>query len=417
MIAASIIFLICIILFIVDRFRPATVALLGCLGMIIFKVLTPAEAFVGFTSDIVLIVFGTEIFGIAFLESGLAHLVGDFISRVSKGNEKKIIIIAGLIGAGLSAFLNNQVICLLMMVICISIAKATPGINAKNITLPVILAAIFGGQMTLIGAPATLVASSLAKKSVGIEIKMFEILPMGLIIFAVGLAFIYFSSYRGGLKIWGKEKENQIDNEELYDYKKPNKRKITVTLIAGGIMLVLFIGGWVSVGVASLIGGLICLVGCAVSQKEVFPRIDWNILIWLGCTIGLTNGFVKGGAVKIFVDWMVTNANGVSPIIILIIFVLLAFFISNLIANTTTVMMLLPFALEVAVKLGFNQHTFLIAITMAAGLSIMTPLSCGFIGMTMRLGYKFKDYVRYSWPLQLVLVGLVLLLSCLFYPL
>ena len=64
---AIIIFLICIILFIFDFFSPSTVAMLGCVMMICFGVCSPAKALVGFTNDIVLIVFGTEIFGVVCL--------------------------------------------------------------------------------------------------------------------------------------------------------------------------------------------------------------------------------------------------------------------------------------------------------------------------------------------------------------
>ena len=191
MVAAIIIFLSCIVFFIIDRFKPATVALAGCAAMAVCGVLSPTEAFKGFTNDVVFIVLGTEIFGIAFLESGLAHIVAGFITKVSAGKEKGVIVVAGTIAAALSAFLNNQVVCTLMMVICITIARTTEGVNVKNITLPVIIAAIFGGQMTLVGAPATLIASSVAKENADIGISMFEMLPMGVIIFAFGMAYIF----------------------------------------------------------------------------------------------------------------------------------------------------------------------------------------------------------------------------------
>ena len=107
--------------------------------------------------------------------------------------------------------------------------------------------------------------------------------------------------------------------------------------------------------------------------------------------------------------------NNVSPILLLTMFVLITTIISNLIANTTTVIMVLPFAVQLTTELGIDSVPFIIAITMAAGLAILTPLSCGFIGMTMRLGYKFKDYVRYGMGLQLLLTGSVIVLTKVMY--
>ncbi|MBO4592348.1 MAG: hypothetical protein J5684_07325 [Eubacterium sp.] len=35
-------------------------------------------------------------------------------------------------------------------------------------------------------------------------------------------------------------------------------------------------------------GALICLLGGVVEQKKALSNIDWNILIWLACSIGMT---------------------------------------------------------------------------------------------------------------------------------
>ena len=78
--------------------------------------------------------------------------------------------------------------------------------------------------------------------------------------------------------------------------------------------------------------------------------------------------------------------------------------------------MILPFAIEVAGKFGLSPTPFIVAVTMAAGLSIMTPLSCGFIGMTMRVGYKFRDYIRYGWSIQLTSMLMIIGLTPAIYP-
>ena len=95
--------------------------------------------------------------------------------------------------------------------------------------------------------------------------------------------------------------------------------------------------------------------------------------------------------------------------------VLLTTFASNLIANTTTVIMILPFAIQITEQFGWNTVPFVIGITMAAGFAILTPLSCGFIGMTMRVGYKFKDYVRYGMCMQVILTVSTILLTFIMY--
>ena len=57
---ALIVFAVCVVLFIWDKFPLASVAILGCTALVLFKVCTVQEAFSGFTSDIVFIIFARK---------------------------------------------------------------------------------------------------------------------------------------------------------------------------------------------------------------------------------------------------------------------------------------------------------------------------------------------------------------------
>lgn len=419
---ALIVFAVCVVLFIWDKFPLASVAILGCTALVLFKVCTVQEAFSGFTSDIVFIIFGTEIFGMAFQESGLNALTVKLIQKYATGKTataitRKIIIVGGTIAAVLSAFLNNQVVCSLMMVICINIATQMKEVHVKHITLPIIYLAILGGQCTLIGAPATLAASSVLEKTTGNKMLFFDLLPMGTIIFVIGTLYICTLGCRKGTKMW--QKVTTTDQIMLYDnefLQTVDRKKCIVTAVAGGLMLVLFITETFSVGTVSLIGALICIFGGVVKQKQSFAKLDWNILIWLGCSIGMANVLNESGVIQSCCTAL-QNAlsNTPSPYVVLAGLVVITTIISNFVANTTTVIMVLPFALQFAEQFGWNVTPFVIGITMAAGLSVLTPLSCGFIGMTVRVGYQFSDYVKYGLGFQLLLTASVIVLTFLMY--
>lgn len=412
------IFLVCIFLFILDIFPTSAVAMATCIAMVLFKVGTVSEVMSGFTSDIFLLIFGTEVFGVAFNESGLSYIVSKFIVNISKNRERRLILIAGIISALLSAFLNNQVVCTLMLIICINIANTIKDINVKNIVLPIVICAILGGQCTLVGAPATLVASSMSENILGYGISMFELLPMGLTILALGMLCIYFISYRQGISIWGKNDQDRVSTEEIQmEIFKPNRKKIIVTLISAVVMILLFITNWTSSGVASTIAGLMCICGGAVEYKSAYSKVNWNVIIWICCSIGIADVFNESGTIQKLCTWLLENVPvDISPVLLLILFVFITVFISNLIANTTAVIMILPFALEFAQQFSLNPQTFLIAVTMGAGLTVMTPLASGFIGMTMRVGYKFKDYVKYGATIQAFLAVAIVISTLVLYP-
>lgn len=418
----GIIFFVCIILFLMDKYAPSLIALAGCVALVVTNSTSLQDAFSGFTNDIVFIILGTELFGIACQKSGLASMVSDFICNNIRGNNEKavmrrIIFVLGIVAAVLSAFLNNQVVSSLAIITCISISQKEMSINVKTITLPVIYAVILGGQCTLVGAPATLVSSSMSKELVGYELSMFSLLPMGAVILCIGMLYLGFFGVKHGERVWGEDDHvvNQIVIKEKRTIEN-QKVKCIVTAFAGVVMIILFLNNVVSVGMASMIAGLICLFGKVMTVQDAYKKLDWNILIWLGCSIGMANALNSSGVLRIICDNIVSCLPvKISPVLLLCFMVILTTILSNFIANTTTIIMILPIVISIVNQYGFNVEPFVIAITMAAGLSVMTPLSCGFIGMTMRLGYKFKDYIKYGAGFQLLITSLVIVMTCSMY--
>ena len=159
-----------------------------------------------------------------------------------------------------------------------------------------------GRTVYFIGAPATLAASSVLEKTTGNKMLFFDLLPMGTIIFVIGTLYICTLGCRKGTKMW--QKVTTTDQIMLYDNESlqtVDRKKCIVTAVAGGLMLVLFITETFSVGTVSLIGALICIFGGVVKQKHLSPNWNWNILIWLGCSIGMANVLNESGVIQVVV--------------------------------------------------------------------------------------------------------------------
>ncbi|MCR4956524.1 MAG: anion permease [Lachnospiraceae bacterium] len=417
----ALIFCVCILLFLWDKYAPSLVALAGCVALVVTGASPITDAFSGFINDIVYIILGTELLGIACQESGLASLVSDFICKNMKGDNaksvmKKLIFFLGVGAAILSAFINNQVVSSLVLITCISISGKEASVNVKTITLPIIYAVILGGQCTLVGAPATLISSSMSEELTGYKLSMFSLLPMGALIMAVGILYLSFFGVQQGEKVWGESAPCKMPKQIAVTPVKNSKQKCLVVLFAGLVMITLFITNVVSVGMASMVAGLICLFGGVMPAKEAWKKVDWNILIWLGCSIGMANALNQSGILQHMCDVaMLHMPKTIHPVVLLIAMVLVTTILSNFIANTTTVIMIIPIAVSIVKQYGFEVEPFVIAITMAAGFSVMTPLSCGFIGMTMRLGYKFNDYIKYGAKFQALITTLVIVMTVVMY--
>jgi Na+/H+ antiporter NhaD/arsenite permease-like protein len=83
------------------------VTMLMLLALLFSGILTPAEAFAGFGSEIIIILGSVFIIGGALRESGVVDWLGEAISHVSKGGPKKLQAIMMVSVAALSSIMNN----------------------------------------------------------------------------------------------------------------------------------------------------------------------------------------------------------------------------------------------------------------------------------------------------------------------
>ncbi len=418
-VTAIVIVLICVVLFVTEALPTATTALMGCTAMLVCGICSLQEIMTGFTNDITLILFGMGIFGEAMFESGLSHVLGTAIVKLSGGRERRLVMVAGLSAALLGGFINLQAICVTMLAICVSVARANPEMKIRNLAFPVILCGMFGGSSTLVGAAAQLSASSILEEATGTGFGMFTLTPLGLILAAVCFIYVFFLLIPLGGRIWGgRTGKSDMEQAGGPAQGEVNQRKMTVAVFAWIVMLVLFVTRWTSVGAAAMIGGLICIVGGAVGQKRAFREMDWNILIWLACCMGLAKGLSVSGATQLLADSVIgAVARNASPLMFFGAMVVLAMVMSNFIANVTTVVIILPVAVAIAQAGGMNPETFAVGIAMAANLTFCTPLANGFVGMTMNAGYRFTDYVKFTLPLAVLVAALIILITPVMFPL
>ena len=98
------------------------------------------------------------------------------------------------------------------------------------------------------------------------------------------------------------------------------------------------------------------------------------------------------------------------PLVLLIVVYLLTMFFTEMITNNAVAAMLLPLAIAVAWESGYNPRPFIMAVTLAASLSFITPVGYQTNLMVMGpCGYRPSDYLRAGLPIALV-VGVTALL-------
>ncbi len=410
-----------VVLFITRPIPNAATACLGCLAFALAGICTIDEAFSGFSNSTVLLMFGMMVVGIAMMDTGAANLIGKYVAKVSGGREKMFILLAGIVSALLSTFLSNTAVIAIFLPIIASVSRSNPNMNRKNLTLPVTLGAMFGGVCTLVGSTPQLTANGILKEMTGEELKMFDFLLPGIVLTVIYIAFVLTIGHRIGVGVWGNVKSDNDEKEAVASQNDEiviDKRKLITMVVIFVFTIVMFIGAWIPTATTAVIAAIMCIITKSTNQKSVIKNMDWSVVFVLAGCLGLATGLTKSGAGQMMSDALAKIISpDTPPLAIFAIFVAATMIISNFITNSTAVVMVLPIALALCNSQGFNAIPFALGIVYAANLTFSTPLANAQTAMTLVAGYKFSDYIKYTWLLDiLVLAGIVISVP-LFFPL
>ena len=415
-IISLIIFIFCIVLFVWDKLPMATTAILGCALMVIFGVCKFSVAFGQFSSSTVILTIGVMVIGAAISETGLAAAIGNWIVKVAKGSETKLIIGTYLVSAAMSAFLTNSAVLAIFIPIIMGLSLANKDIKSKNLIMPIAVGCVIGGATTLVGSTQQMTAQGLLEEA-GVQMfKTFDFTPIGGVIAIVGLLYCLFIGRKRGEIIWGDRQEEEYElkpNEKNY-----SKTKMIIMAVIFVATVVFYITEWLPLAVTSTSAAVLCIITGCIEQKKAILSVNWNIVGRLAGCLGLAKALEAAGGTKIIAD---TFANlvgsSISPFLLFAILVLLVQVVSEFMSNSTAILIVLPIVLAIAPELGLNPYPYALGITIASGVCISNPLASSTLGMSMTCGYKFKDYFRYGFLMDVISYVIIITLVPMFYGL
>ena len=105
------------------------------------------------------------------------------------------IAVMAIVGAGLSAVINNVAALAILMPLDVDTAAKAKRAASKTL-MPLSFATILGGMVTLIGTPPNIVISEYRQDALGAPFGMFDFTPVGLIVAIAGIAFVSLFGWR-----------------------------------------------------------------------------------------------------------------------------------------------------------------------------------------------------------------------------
>ena len=128
------------------------------LALVLTGILDTAQAFAGFSSQIIIILGSIFVINGALLEGRLLDLVSTWLLRVAGGSTNKLLLTTMSVVSGLSGFMNNTAVTSLFIGPTMSVARKLKTSPSK-LLMPVCFASILGGTCTLIGTSTNVAVS------------------------------------------------------------------------------------------------------------------------------------------------------------------------------------------------------------------------------------------------------------------
>ena len=169
--------------------------------------------------------------------------------------------------------------------------------------------------------------------------------------------------------------------------------------------------------------GSICVAGLMVGTRclpasQARLSLDLQVLLTIGAALGLGQALTNSGAVNKVAEEIVLLL-GTNEYLLLAAVILMTFVFTELITNTAVAALMVPLAVALATQQGvaMSPRPLVIAVTLAASASFLTPVGYQTNLMVMGPGgYHARDYLKAGLPITIIVFVTAMVLIPLFWP-
>ncbi|HOD25845.1 MAG TPA: SLC13 family permease [Bacteroidales bacterium] len=178
------------VFFVWGKIRSDIVALCSLLSLVLLGILKPGEALAGFSNSVVIMMVGLFIVGGAIFQTGLAKSISLRLLKFAGKSEIKLFLLVVLVTVFFGSFVSNTGTVALLLPIVVSMATEADT-NSRRLLMPMAYASSMGGMMTLIGTPPNMIINDTLIKAGYGSLSFFSFLPVGLMITAIGIVYLF----------------------------------------------------------------------------------------------------------------------------------------------------------------------------------------------------------------------------------
>jgi Na+/H+ antiporter NhaD/arsenite permease-like protein len=179
---------IAVMLMVTELLRADLVAWLLAIALVLSGVITPEEAFAGFSRSAVITVLAIFILTHGLDRTGVIRRVGLTLRRLAGGRPSRFLSLVMVGGAVLSFFMNNIAAAAVLLPAIVDVARRTRTSSSK-LLMPLAFGVNLGGMATLLATSNILISTTL--RELGLTpYGLLDFAPMGLPLIVVGILYM-----------------------------------------------------------------------------------------------------------------------------------------------------------------------------------------------------------------------------------
>ena len=370
------------------------IALLGAIAMMTFGGLPTTAVISSINWPTILLLFGFFVLSAQLRLSGFFDAVANRVAA-QLGNPARFLLLLMLTTAGLSAFLNHDIVCFVFAPI-VGAALLRRQLNPVPFLIALAIASNIGAAATLVGNPQDMMIAQIAGLGFG-RYALWCIVP---VLFALGCAYAIIwqlSPQHLGATVQAPS----VPTVTKHPFNRPHTIKGLVLL---AVVIGLFFSPLPKELVALTAAG-IHLASPKFRTEDLLKLVDWPILVLFMGLFVTTGAFQSTGYGEQAVGWLASRGVHLeSPPTLAVVTAVL----SNLIGNSGAVLLLLKVA-----NVAQPPAAYVLALANSFGGSLIILGSVSNIIVVQQarelgIHISFRDFARIGVPVTLAaLAGLV----------
>lgn len=181
-----------IAMFALNKPRMDAVGLLMLIALPLTGVISTNEALAGFSDPNIVLLGTLFVMGEGLVRTGVAQQLGDWLIKTAGKSEKGLLSLLMAVVGGLGAFMSSTGVVAIFIPVALRISQST-GTPASQLMMPLSVAALISGMMTLVAtAPNLVVNSELVRHGIP-GFTFFSFTPFGVPVLILGILYMLFA--------------------------------------------------------------------------------------------------------------------------------------------------------------------------------------------------------------------------------